>query len=161
LSAVGRSVARYTDGRSFSVVNLGWFVENPTFLEEHPPPDRPVPHVVAREGITDQWHRMSGQARPTGGLPGSRAHATASDSVEESVDESFPACAAGWEGSSYAGHCFGLKEYRLRCGVPPAENGGHRLKPAAQCSPLRIKHAAAVLRRRYRPLSRIRSGSSA
>jgi hypothetical protein len=49
-------------------------------------------HSSLREGIVDQWHGMSVPGRPAGkGMPGSSVHATTSDAVDESVDESFPA----------------------------------------------------------------------
>jgi hypothetical protein len=49
-------------------------------------------HTSLREGLSDQWRRMSGRGTPsTEGLPGSPAHAAKSSSVDESVEESFPA----------------------------------------------------------------------
>lgn len=49
-------------------------------------------HSSLREGLSDQWNRMTGQAsRAVHGLPGSPAHASKSQAVDESIAESFPA----------------------------------------------------------------------
>jgi hypothetical protein len=43
-------------------------------------------------GLADQWGRMSGRLRSaTDGLPGSPVHASKSDAIDQSVDQSFPA----------------------------------------------------------------------
>jgi hypothetical protein len=45
-----------------------------------------------REGLSDQWGRMSHRETPgRSGVPGSPAHDAKSSSVDESVEESFPA----------------------------------------------------------------------
>jgi hypothetical protein len=49
-------------------------------------------HTTVAGGLADQWDRMTGGRRRTGdGLSGSLAHASTSDAVDRSVDESFPA----------------------------------------------------------------------
>jgi hypothetical protein len=49
-------------------------------------------HTSLTGGLADQWDRMSGNSRTgTTGLPGSPAHASSSQAVDQSVDESFPA----------------------------------------------------------------------
>ena len=49
-------------------------------------------HTTLTRGLADQWDRMSSIPRTgTHGLPGSPAHTSASQAVDLSVDESFPA----------------------------------------------------------------------
>jgi hypothetical protein len=44
------------------------------------------------EGLAEQWHRMSGKVSSAAhGLSDSPAHATKSNAIDESVEESFPA----------------------------------------------------------------------
>jgi hypothetical protein len=48
-------------------------------------------HTSLRDGLRDQWRCLLGGAYEHQGLPGSPAHRHASNIVDESVDESFPA----------------------------------------------------------------------
>lgn len=49
-------------------------------------------HTTLRSGLADQWERMTaGSLTGTNGLPGSPVHASQSQAVDQSVDQSFPA----------------------------------------------------------------------
>lgn len=51
-----------------------------------------IGHTTLAEGAKDQWHGMAGTARArVDGLPGSPAHVSKSQAVDQSVDDSFPA----------------------------------------------------------------------
>ena len=49
-------------------------------------------HTSFAGGLADQWGRLTGSVHSsTDGLPGSPAHASQSEAIDESVDQSFPA----------------------------------------------------------------------
>ena len=49
-------------------------------------------HTTLTGGLADQWERMSGNSRTgASGLPGSPAHSSSSEAVDQSVEDSFPA----------------------------------------------------------------------